>query len=99
MNTELDRTCWCTHTGHDHDAGECWAQVTTSDGTTGQCGCNWWEPIDPARRLLAEILAVINRHQGRNDTQAMAEIHEVCMAALQRPTPQTTLPPPTGETP
>lgn len=37
---------------------------------------------DPAKRLLSNILAVVNRHQGANAEQAMAEIHEVCTAFL-----------------
>jgi len=44
---ELDKTCVCTHNGHDHDAGECWAQVDTPAGLL-QCGCNWWEPVTGA---------------------------------------------------
>lgn len=46
--TERDKTCTCGHSGHDHDAGECWTEVTTAAGA-GQCGCNWWEPIADAR--------------------------------------------------
>ena len=36
----------------------------------------------PAKRLLSDILAVVNRHQGANAEQAMEEIHEACMATL-----------------
>lgn len=39
-------------------------------------------PADPAKRLLSSILAIVNRHQGANPEQAMAEIHEVCAAFL-----------------
>jgi hypothetical protein len=36
---------------------------------------------DPARRLVTDILAVINRHQGE---RAMAEIEAACMASMDR---------------
>lgn len=39
---------------------------------------------EPAKALLADILAVVNRHQGRNAEQAMEEIHEACMASIDR---------------
>lgn len=38
-----------------------------------------------AKRLLSNILAVVNRHQGANAEQAMAEIHGVCAAFLDAP--------------
>lgn len=60
--SERDKTCWCTHSGHDHDAGECWAEVTTTEGT-GQCGCNWWEPV-----------ATIHYYPAMTDPQAIAEL-------------------------
>ena len=41
---------------------------------------------DPARHLLADILAIVNRHQGRNAEQALEEIHEACLASIARPT-------------
>lgn len=35
------RTCW--HPADDHDAGECWAQITAGR----QCPCVWYRPDDP----------------------------------------------------
>lgn len=40
---------------------------------------------DPARALLADILAIVNRHQGLNAEQAMAEIGAACLASIDRP--------------
>jgi hypothetical protein len=40
---------------------------------------------NPARQLLATILAIINRHEGRNAEHAMAEIHELLGAWTDPP--------------
>jgi head-tail adaptor len=52
----------------------------------------------PAKKLLAEILAVVNQHEGRNAEQAMAEIHDVCAAFLAAPVSGDALPVQTADT-
>jgi hypothetical protein len=42
----------------------------------------------PAKTLLSDILAIVNRHQGLNAEQAMAEIEEACLASIDRPAPE-----------
>jgi hypothetical protein len=36
----------------------------------------------PAKTLLAAILEIVNRYQGRNPEQAMTEIEAACMASV-----------------
>lgn len=39
--------CKCGHPDDDHDAGECWAEVTDA-GVRHQCECAWQEPATVA---------------------------------------------------
>jgi prevent-host-death family protein len=55
--------------------------VAVADGATD---------ASPSKRLLSEILAIVNRHEGRNAEQAMAEIHAACLASLDRASDQAT---------
>ena len=43
--------------------------------------------VDPARALLAQLIAVVNRHQGRDAEQAMTEIEAVLMQSMDTPEP------------